>query len=210
MSRLVLFFTFIVFFAENLFSQDNESDLNITSKLENEVNLPIFDDNKVVLDNQDIQSISLFNVTDLFTLVLFFLFFVIFIFLFKKMILGYKKIKNNDVSTLIRELAFYEIDNKNSIRIVNVLGNVYVFLVSNSSSILLKEITSGEELENLEFQLNKINSRGNINSFRSIFNKILRNNKKDKPFIDDHDEYAELENDIETSLKSKQDRLKKF
>ncbi|ETZ18354.1 Flagellar biosynthetic protein fliZ [Borrelia duttonii CR2A] len=93
MNRLILFFTFIVFFAENLFAQDNESDLNVTSKLENEINLPIFDDNKVVLDNQDIQSISLFNVTDLFTLVLFFLFFVIFIFLFKKMILSYKKNK---------------------------------------------------------------------------------------------------------------------
>ncbi|AHH06347.1 Flagellar biosynthetic protein fliZ [Borrelia crocidurae DOU] len=210
MNSLILFFTFIVFFAENLFAQDNESDLNATSKLENEVNLPIFDDNKVVLDNQDIQSISLFNVTDLFTLVLFFLFFVIFIFLFKKMILSYKKNKNNDMSSLIRELAFYEIDNKNSIRIVNVLGNVYVFLVSNSSSIVLKEITTSEELENLEFQLNKIKSRGNINSFKSIFNKILRNNKKDKSFINDHDEYAELENDIETSLKSKQDRLKKF
>ncbi|WP_246040025.1 hypothetical protein [Borrelia crocidurae] len=114
------------------------------------------------------------------------------------------------MSRIIRELAFYEIDNKNSIRIVNVLGNVYVFLVSNSSSIVLKEITASEELENLEFQLNKIKSRGNINSFKSIFNKILRNNKKDKSFINDHDEYAELENDIETSLKSKQDRLKKF
>ncbi|WP_024653988.1 flagellar biosynthesis protein FliZ [Borrelia persica] len=210
MSRLALFrflfLIFIIFFSKNLFAQ-NDKDVS-PSGLENEVNLPIFDDEKVVLDNQAIkQNISLFNIEDLVTLFLFFLFFLVCIFLFKKLILK-KKVQNNNTSDLIRELAFYEIDNKNSIRIINVLGTVYVLLVSSSSSVVLKKITGSEELADLEFKLNK--SFSNINSFKLVFNKILRNDKREKSLLDDHNECAELENDIETSLKSKQDRLKKF
>ncbi|AHH09658.1 Flagellar biosynthetic protein fliZ [Borrelia parkeri SLO] len=129
--------------------------------------------------------------------------------MFKKIILNYKKVKNGYKSDFIRELAFYEIDNKNSVRVINILGNVYVFLVSSNSSILLREIKQGEELDNLKFELDKAKSLSDVTSFKSIFNKILRKNKKGELLFDET-EYAALENDIETSLKSKQDRLKKF
>ncbi|UPA11962.1 flagella biosynthesis regulatory protein FliZ [Borrelia venezuelensis] len=214
MSRLTLFkFVFLIifiFFFKNLFAQENEVDLDISSSsLENEVNLPIFEGDKANLNNKDIQNISLFSISDLVTIFLFFLFFLICIFLFKKMILNHKKVKNSYKSNFIRELAFYEIDNKNSVRVINILGNVYVFLVSSNSSILLREIKQGEELDNLKFELDKAKSLSDITSFKSIFNKILRKNKKDELSFD-KTEYAALENDIETSLKSKQDRLKKF
>lgn len=145
MSRLTLFkFVFLIifiFFFKNLFAQENEVDLDISSSsLENEVNLPIFEGDKANLNNKDIQNISLFSISDLVTIFLFFLFFLICIFLFKKMILNHKKVKNSYKSNFIRELAFYEIDNKNSVRVINILGNVYVFLVSSNSSILLREI----------------------------------------------------------------------
>ncbi|AHH08241.1 flagellar biosynthetic protein FliO [Borrelia anserina] len=216
MSRLIslkfLFLIFLSFFSESLFAQESNFDLSSSaSSLENEVDLPVFgDDDKADLNNKDIQnSISLFNITDLVTIFLFFLFFFVCIFLLKKIILNYKKTKNNDKSNLIRELAFYEIDNKNSIRIISILGNVYVFLISSNSAILLREIKRDEDLDNLEFELEKANSRSNINSFKSILNKLLHKDKKNE-FLLDRSECAELEHDIENSLKSKQDRLKKF
>ncbi|APR65274.1 flagellar biosynthesis protein FliZ [Borrelia anserina] len=212
MSLKFLFLIFLSFFSESLFAQESNFDLSSSaSSLENEVDLPVFgDDDKADLNNKDIQnSISLFNITDLVTIFLFFLFFFVCIFLLKKIILNYKKTKNNDKSNLIRELAFYEIDNKNSIRIISILGNVYVFLISSNSAILLREIKRDEDLDNLEFELEKANSRSNINSFKSILNKLLHKDKKNE-FLLDRSECAELEHDIENSLKSKQDRLKKF
>ncbi|AGT27272.1 hypothetical protein I871_01470 [Borrelia miyamotoi LB-2001] len=124
------------------------------------------------------------------------------------MILNHKKVKNDDKSAFIREIAFYEIDNKNSIRIINILGSIYVFLVSGNASVLLREIREGEELDNLEFELDKVKS-SNVSSFKLIFNKILSKYNKDNSSFNET-EYTELENDIEASLKSKQDRLKKF
>ncbi|AHH03251.1 Flagellar biosynthetic protein fliZ [Borrelia nietonii YOR] len=213
MSRLTLFkFVFLIFFifiSKSLFAQKNEVEDVSPSSLESEVNLPIFEDDKADLNNKDIQNISLFNVADLVTIFLFFLAFLFCIFLFKKIILNHKKIRDDNQSDLIRELAFYEIDNKNSVRIIIILGNVYVFLVSGNSSILLREIKRGEELDNLEFGINKAKSRSNVSSFKAIFDKILRKDQKNESSLDET-EYAELENDIETSLKSKQDRLKKF
>ncbi|BCR21714.1 flagellar biosynthesis protein FliZ [Borrelia sp. HM] len=193
----------------NLLAQENKVDLGIiASNLENEVDLPIFGDNDTDLNSKDLSSLSFFNITDLVTLFLFFLFFLICVFLCKKMIINYKKTKNDSKLDFIKEIAFYEIDNKNSIRIINILGVIYIFLISSHSSVLLREIRQGEGLENLDFELDKSNS-SNTNSFKLIFNKILRKHNQDDSSLDET-EYAELENDIETSLKSKQDRLKKF
>lgn len=125
------------------------------------------------------------------------------------MILSHKKVKNAYKSDFIRELAFYKIDNKNSVRVISILDNVYVFLVSSNSSILLREIKQGKELDNLKFELDKAKNLSDVTTFKSIFNKVLRKNKKDELLFDET-EYTALENDIETSLKSKQDRLKKF
>lgn len=125
------------------------------------------------------------------------------------MIFNHSKISNEDKSAIIRELAFYEIDNKNSLRIINILGDVYVFLISSNSSILLREIKRGEELDSLKFELDKAKNRSNLSSFKSIFNKVLYKNKKYDSLLDET-EREELEHDIETSLKNKQDRLKKF
>ncbi|ASQ29080.1 flagellar biosynthesis protein FliZ [Borrelia miyamotoi] len=205
--KFLFFFMFITF--ENLFAQENKVDLDIaTSSLENEVNLPILGDDKANLNNKDIQNISLFNISDLVTILLFFLFFLVCMLLCKKMILNHKKIKNDDKSAFIREIAFYAIDNKNSIRIINILGSIYVFLVSGNASVLLREIRQGEELDNLEFELDRVKS-SNVSSFKLIFNKILSKYNKDNSSFNET-EYTELENDIEASLKSKQDRLKKF
>ncbi|AHH12296.1 Flagellar biosynthetic protein fliZ [Borrelia hermsii YBT] len=213
MSRLTLFkFVFLIFFiliSKNLFAQKNEVEDVSTSSLESEVNLPIFEDDKADLSNKDIQNISLFNIADLVAIFLFFFAFLVCIFLLKKMLLNHKKIRNDDKSELIRELAFYEIDNKNSLRVINILGNIYVFLVSGNSSILLREIKRGEELDNWEFEFDKAKSHSNVSSFKAIFDKILRKEQKNEPSLDET-EFAEVENDIETSLKSKQDRLKKF
>ncbi|BDU63043.1 flagellar protein FliZ [Candidatus Borrelia fainii] len=214
MSKLTLFkfvfLIFFIFFFKNLFAQENEVDLDVfSSSLESEVNLPIFEGDKANLNNKDIQNISLFNISDLVTIFLFFLFFLICIFLFKKMILSHKKVKNAYKSDFIRELAFYKIDNKNSVRVISILDNVYVFLVSSNSSILLREIKQGKELDNLKFELDKAKNLSDVTTFKSIFNKVLRKNKKDELLFDET-EYTALENDIETSLKSKQDRLKKF
>lgn len=108
---------------------------------------------------------------------------------------------------MIKELVFYEIDVKNSIRIINILDNVYIFLVSSNSSTLLKEIKSEEELEDLKLRLSKINNFAKKDSFKSIFKKMLLK-KEDIAFSGN--DYVKLEKKIETSLKDKQDRLKKF
>ncbi|AHH10443.1 flagellar biosynthesis protein FliZ [Borrelia coriaceae] len=205
-----LFLIVFIFFFKNLFAQEKEINLDITpSSLESEVNLPIFEDDKSSFNNKDIQNVSIVNLSDLVTIFLFLLFFLICIFLFKKMIFNHSKISNEDKSAIIRELAFYEIDNKNSLRIINILGDVYVFLISSNSSILLREIKRGEELDSLKFELDKAKNRSNLSSFKSIFNKVLYKNKKYDSLLDET-EREELEHDIETSLKNKQDRLKKF
>ncbi|WP_445435887.1 flagella biosynthesis regulatory protein FliZ [Candidatus Borreliella tachyglossi] len=214
MSRLtsfnLLFLIFITFFSKNLFAQKDGVTLDSTpSSLESEIDLPILGDDKVDLNSDDIRKLSLFNIADLVNILLFCIFFIFCIFLFKRMIFSRKILKNDRQSNFIRELAFYEIDNKNSIRIINILGNIYVFLVSINSSILLREIKQGEELDKLEFELDKVKGLGSTKSFRAIFYKILRKSKEDES-LPDEVEYTELEKDIETSLKSKQDRLKKF
>ncbi|WP_238614509.1 flagellar biosynthesis protein FliZ [Borrelia turcica] len=182
----------------------------VSSGLENEADLPIFGDDESKLNSDDIQNISLFNMTDLVKILLFLSFFIFFIFLFKKMIFNHKRVKNDRKLDFIRELAFYEIDNKNSIRIINILGNVYVFLVSANSSVLLREIRQGEELNNLEFELVKDKDLSSENSFKTIINKVLHKSREEDEESLDKDDYTDLEKDIETSLKSKQDRLKKF
>lgn len=125
----------------------------------------------------------------------------------KKLIFNSKKSKYEQSSNLIKELVFYEIDVKNSIRIINILDNVYIFLVSSNSSTLLKEIKSEEELEDLKLKLSKINNSAKKDSFKSIFKKMLLK-KEDIAFSGN--DYVKLEKKIETSLKDKQDRLKNF
>ncbi|EEH00591.1 flagellar protein FliZ [Borreliella finlandensis] len=92
-------------------------------------------------------------------------------------------------------------------RIINILENVYIFLVSSNSFTLLKEIKSEEELEDLKLRLSKINDSVKKDSFQSIFKKMLLK-KEEIPFSGN--DYVKLEEKIETSLKDKQDRLKKF
>ena len=214
MSSLALFkffFFFILIIFGSLFAQENKVDLGVVeSNLEDEVDLPIFGDYNADLNSKDLSSLSIFNIKDLFTVFLFFIFFLICLFLYKKIIINHKnkKVKNDSKADFIKEIAFYEIDNKNSIRVISVLGGIYIFLISSNSSILLREIRQGEELENLDFEIGKSNI-SNSSSFKLIFDKILRKHNKDNSTLDET-EYAELENDIETSLKSKQDRLKKF
>ena len=142
MTRSLFKFLFLIFllFSKNLFAQGEEINLDIVSSgLENEADLPIYGDDETKLSSDDIQNISLFNMTDLVKILLFLSFFVFCIFLFKKMIFNHKRVRNDRKLDFIRELAFYEIDNKNSIRIINILGNVYVFLVSANSSVLLRK-----------------------------------------------------------------------
>ncbi|UER67466.2 flagellar biosynthesis protein FliZ [Borrelia sp. BU AG58] len=181
-----------------------------SSGLENEADLPIFGDDETKLDSGDIQGMPLFDIADLIKVLLFLSFFVFCAFLFKKVIFGHKRTRDYRKSDSIRELAFYEIDAKSSIRIISVLGTVYVLLVSSNASVLLREIRQGEEMANLEFELGKDEIISNKNSFRTIFNKVLHRGRKDDEELLDRVGYAELEKDIEISLKSKQDRLKKF
>lgn len=204
-------FLFLVFLAfSNFFTYANsQKQVNTVSvDLENESSLPIFEEDKANLaNNVSAQPVSLFNILDLVKIVLFLLIAFFIFFLFKKLIFNSKKSKYEQSSNLIKELVFYEIDVKNSIRIINILDNVYIFLVSSNSSTLLKEIKSEEELEDLKLKLSKINNSAKKDSFKSIFKKMLLK-KEDIAFSGN--DYVKLEKKIETSLKDKQDRLKKF
>nr|WP_307888738.1 flagella biosynthesis regulatory protein FliZ [Borreliella garinii] len=204
-------FLFLVFLAfSNFFTYANsQKQVNTVSvDLENESSLPIFEEDKANLaNNVSAQPVSLFNILDLVKIVLFLLIAFFIFFLFKKLIFNSKKSKYEQSSNLIKELVFYEIDVKNSIRIINILDNVYIFLVSSNSSTLLKEIKSEEELEDLKLKLSKINNSAKKDSFKSIFKKMLLK-KEDIAFYGN--DYVKLEKKIETSLKDKQDRLKKF
>nr|WP_267915847.1 flagella biosynthesis regulatory protein FliZ [Borreliella garinii] len=204
-------FLFLVFLAfSNFFTYANsQKQVNSVSvDLEDESSLPIFEEDKANLaNNVSAQPVSLFNILDLVKIVLFLLIAFFIFFLFKKLIFNSKKGKYEQSSNLIKELVFYEIDVKNSIRIINILDNVYIFLVSSNSSTLLKEIKSEEELEDLKLKLSKINNSDKKDSFKSIFKKMLLK-KEDIAFSGN--DYVKLEKKIETSLKDKQDRLKKF
>ncbi|SCW32530.1 flagellar protein FliO/FliZ [Borreliella japonica] len=205
-------FLFLVFLAfSNFFTHANSQEQvdSISTDLENESSLPIFEEDKPALTNNDsVQTISLFNISDLVKIVLFLLIAFFIFFLFKKLIFHSKKSKYEQNSNLIKELVFYEINVKNSIRIINILDNVYVFLVSSNSSTLLKEVKSEEELEDLKLRLSEINNFAKKeDSFKSIFKKMLLK-KEEIPFS--RNDYVKLEKKIETSLKDKQDRLKKF
>nr|WP_267506968.1 flagella biosynthesis regulatory protein FliZ [Borreliella bavariensis] len=204
-------FLFLVFLAfSNFFTYANsQKQVNLVSvDLENESSLPIFEEDKANLaNNVSVQPVSLFNILDLVKIVLFLLIAFFIFFLFKKLIFNSKKSKYEQSSNLIKELIFYEIDVKNSIRIINILDNVYIFLVSSNSSTLLKEIKSKEELEDLKLRLSKINNSAKKDSFKSIFKKMLLK-KEDISFSGN--DYVKLKKKIETSLKDKQDRLKKF
>ncbi|AJA90104.1 flagellar biosynthesis protein FliZ [Borreliella chilensis] len=208
MNNIFLFLVFLAF--SNFFTYANSQEqVNSASiDLEVESNLPIFEEVKTDLaDNGSVQSVSLFNISDLVKIVLF-LFIALFIFfLLKKLIFHSKKSKYEQNSNLIKELVFYEIDIKSSIRIINILDSVYILLVSNNSSILLKEIKSEEELEDLNLRLSKINNSVKKDSFKSIFKKMLFK-KEEIPFPGN--DYIKFEKEIEISLKDKQDRLKKF
>ncbi|QFI14411.1 flagella biosynthesis regulatory protein FliZ [Borrelia sp. CA_690] len=204
-------FLFLVFLAFSIFFTYANSQEQVGSAsvdLENESRLPIFEENKANFANKDsIQPVSLFNILDLVKIVLFLLVAFFIFFLFKKLIFHSKKSKYEQNSNLVKELVFYEIDVKNSIRIIRILDNVYIFLVSNNSSVLLKEVKSEEELENFNRKFSEINDSTKKDSFKSIFNKMLL--KKEKIAFSGND-YVKLEKKIETSLKDKQDRLKKF
>ncbi|MBB6213093.1 flagella biosynthesis regulatory protein FliZ [Borreliella californiensis] len=208
MNNKFLFLVLITFF--NFFAYANSQErLNSESAgLENESSLPIFEDDKANFDNNgSTQPVSLFNVSDLVKIVLFLLIAFFIFFLLKKLIFYSKKSKYEQNSNLIKELVFYEIDVKTSIRIINILDNVYILLVSSNSSTVLKEIKSEEELEDLKLRLGKINDSAKKDSFQSIFKKILLK-KEEIPFSGN--DYVKFEKKIETSLKDKQDRLKKF
>ncbi|WKC57849.1 flagellar biosynthetic protein FliO [Borrelia sp. P9F1] len=206
-------FLILIFFlfSGDLFARDEgdgDSDV-IFSGLENEAELPIFGDDETKFSGESIQDISLFNITDLVKILFFLSFFVFFVFMLKRVIFSSKRKVSDRKSDFIKEIASYEIDTKSSIRVISVLGNVYVFLVSGSSSVLLREIRQGEEMGNLEPELGKNEGLRDESSFKTVFDKILKVRKDDKELLDKA-EYTELEKDIETSLKRKQDRLKKF
>ncbi|QMU99074.1 flagellar biosynthesis protein FliZ [Borrelia sp. A-FGy1] len=204
-----LFLGFLLFF-KILFAQEEVNLEDISYDVKNEKDLPIFGDDDTKLNN-NIKNVSLFDIADLVKILLFLSFFIFFIFLFKRVLFKYKRVRNNNIkSDYIKELVFYEIDAKNSIRIINILGNVYIFLLSANFSILLREIKQGEELNNLEFELVKDKDLNNENSFKTIINKILNKTRKEDEELLEKANYIELEKDIEISLKSKQDRLKKF
>ncbi|WNY65744.1 flagellar biosynthesis protein FliZ [Borreliella andersonii] len=202
------FLVFLAFFNFFTYANSQEQVNSVSYDLENESSLPIFEEDKVnFAGNGNAQTVSLFNISDLVKIVLFLLIVFFIFFLLKKLIFYSKKIKYEQNSNLIKELVFYEIDIKNSIRIISILDNVYIFLISNNSSTLLKEIKSEEELEDLKLKLSKINDSVKKDSFQSIFKKMLLK-KEEIPFSGN--DYVKFEEKIETSLKDKQDRLKKF
>ncbi len=170
--------------------------------------MPIFEEDKAnFVNNDSTQPVSIFNISDLLKIVLFLLIAFFIFFLLKKLIFYSKKSKYEQNSNLIKELVFYEIDVKNSIRIIKILDNVYIFLVSSNSFTLLKEIKSEEELEDLKLRLSKINDSAKKDSFQSIFKKMLL---KKEEIPSSGNDYVKLEEKIEASLKDKQDRLKNF
>ncbi|EEF84750.1 flagella biosynthesis regulatory protein FliZ [Borreliella spielmanii] len=208
MNRKFLFLVFLAFSNFFTYANSQEKVNSVSTDLDVESNLPIFEEDKVNLaNNVSAQSGSLFNISDLVKIVLFLLVAFFIFFLLKKLIFYSKRSNYEQNSNLIKELVFYEIDVKNSIRIINILDNVYIFLVSSNSAILLKEVKSEEELENLKLRLSEINNSSKKDSFKSIFKKMLLK-KEGIPFS--RNDYVKLEKKIETSLKDKQDRLKKF
>ncbi|ADQ30800.1 flagellar protein FliZ [Borreliella burgdorferi JD1] len=208
MNNKFLFLVFLAFFNVFTYANSQEQVNSASTDLESESSLPIFEEDKANFANDDsAQPVSLFNISDLLKIVLFLLIAFFIFFLLKKLVFYSKKSKYEQNSNLIKELVFYEIDVKNSIRIINILDNVYIFLVSSNSSTLLKEIKSEEELKDLKLRLSKINDSAKKDSFQSIFKKMLLK-KEEIPFSGN--DYVKLEEKIETSLKDKQDRLKKF
>ncbi|MCD2412717.1 flagella biosynthesis regulatory protein FliZ [Borreliella burgdorferi] len=208
MNNKFLFLVFLAFFNFFTYANSQEQVNSASTDLENESSLPIFEEDKAnFVNNDSTQPVSIFNISDLFKIVLFLLIAFFIFFLLKKLIFYSKKSKYEQNSNLIKELVFYEIDVKNSIRIINILDNVYIFLVSSNSFTLLKEIKSEEELEDLKLRLGKINDSAKKDSFQSIFKKMLL---KKEEIPSSGNDYVKLEEKIEASLKDKQDRLKKF
>ncbi|MCR8909536.1 flagellar biosynthesis protein FliZ [Borreliella burgdorferi] len=208
MNNKFLFLVFLSFFNFFTYANSQEQVNSASTDLENESSLPIFEEDKAnFVNNDSTQPVSIFNISDLLKIVLFLLIAFFIFFLLKKLIFYSKKSKYEQNSNLIKELVFYEIDVKNSIRIINILDNVYIFLVSSNSFTLLKEIKSEEELEDLKLRLSKINDSAKKDSFQSIFKKMLLKKEEIPSYGND---YVKLEEKIEASLKDKQDRLKKF
>lgn len=208
MNNKFLFLVFLSFFNFFTYANSQEQVNSASTDLENESSLPIFEEDKAnFVNNDSTQPVSIFNISDLLKIVLFLLIAFFIFFLLKKLIFYSKKSKYEQNSNLIKELVFYEIDVKNSIRIINILDNVYIFLVSSNSFTLLKEIKSEEELEDLKLRLGKINDSAKKDSFQSIFKKMLL---KKEEIPSSGNDYVKLEEKIEASLKDKQDRLKKF
>ncbi|MCS2181684.1 flagella biosynthesis regulatory protein FliZ [Borreliella burgdorferi] len=208
MNNKFLFLVFLSFFNFFTYANSQEQVNSASTDLENESSLPIFEEDKAnFVNNDSTQPVSIFNISDLLKIVLFLLIAFFIFFLLKKLIFYSKKSKYEQNSNLIKELVFYEIDVKNSIRIIKILDNVYIFLVSSNSFTLLKEIKSEEELEDLKLRLSKINDSAKKDSFQSIFKKMLL---KKEEIPSSGNDYVKLEEKIEASLKDKQDRLKKF
>lgn len=208
MNNKFLFLVFLSFLNFFTYANSQEQVNSASTDLENESSLPIFEEDKAnFVNNDSTQPVSIFNISDLLKIVLFLLIAFFIFFLLKKLIFYSKKSKYEQNSNLIKELVFYEIDVKNSIRIINILDNVYIFLVSSNSFTLLKEIKSEEELEDLKLRLSKINDSAKKDSFQSIFKKMLL---KKEEIPSSGNDYVKLEEKIEASLKDKQDRLKKF
>nr|AAB58967.1 flagellar protein [Borreliella burgdorferi] len=208
MNNKFLFLVFLSFFNFFTYANSQEQVNSASTDLENESSLPIFEEDKAnFVNNDSTQPVSIFNISDLLKIVLFLLIAFFIFFLLKKLIFYSKKSKYEQNSNLIKELVFYEIDVKNSIRIINILDNVYIFLVSSNSFTLLKEIKSEEELEDLKLRLSKINDSAKKDSFQSIFKKMLL---KKEEIPSSGNDYVKLEEKIEASLKDKRDRLKKF
>ncbi|ACK75150.1 flagellar biosynthetic protein FliO [Borreliella burgdorferi] len=208
MNNKFLFLVFLSFFNFFTYANSQEQVNSASTDLENESSLPIFEEDKAnFVNNDSTQPVSIFNISDLLKIVLFLLIAFFIFFLLKKLIFYSKKSKYEQNSNLIKELVFYEIDVKNSIRIIKILDNVYIFLVSSNSFTLLKEIKSEEELEDLKLRLSKINDSDKKDSFQSIFKKMLL---KKEEIPSSGNDYVKLEEKIEASLKDKQDRLKKF
>ncbi len=208
MNNKFLFLVFLSFFNFFTYANSQEQVNSASTDLENESSLPIFEEDKAnFVNNDSTQPVSIFNISDLLKIVLFLLIAFFIFFLLKKLIFYSKKSKYEQNSNLIKELVFYEIDVKNSIRIIKILDNVYIFLVSSNSFTLLKEIKSEEELEDLKLRLSKINASAKKDSFQSIFKKMLL---KKEEIPSSGNDYVKLEEKIEASLKDKQDRLKKF
>lgn len=199
MNNKFLFLVFLSFFNFFTYANSQEQVNSASTDLENESSLPIFEEDKAnFVNNDSTQPVSIFNISDLLKIVLFLLIAFFIFFLLKKLIFYSKKSKYEQNSNLIKELVFYEIDVKNSIRIINILDNVYIFLVSSNSFTLLKEIKSEEELEDLKLRLSKINDSAKKDSFQSIFKKMLL---KKEEIPSSGNDYVKLEETIIENLR---------